>query len=180
MKIIFLDVDGVLNTSKTFERVYNVFKNTGKKELEIDYFRLEYLKTIINETEAKIVLSSTWRRFFEKVNNKIIPRNEKGKKFYDLLLDYEIEIYDILNNNFSDINREELILNWLSKNDIESFVIIDDEPNLFKNLFDRLIITSRVNRNEILTNMDDCFGLCEEHITIVKDMLKSKVKIKKQ
>lgn len=44
MKVVFLDVDGVLNTSKTFERVYHSFKNTGKKELEIDSFRLEYLK----------------------------------------------------------------------------------------------------------------------------------------
>jgi len=31
MKVVFLDVDGVLNTSKTFERVYNSFKNTEKK-----------------------------------------------------------------------------------------------------------------------------------------------------
>ena len=85
MKVVFLDVDGVLNTAKTFERVYNSFKNSGKRELEIDSFRLEYLKKITDETDAKIVLSSTWRRFFQKIDGKIIPRSEKGKLFYEIL-----------------------------------------------------------------------------------------------
>ena len=175
MKIIFLDVDGVLNTSKTFERVYNIFKNTGKKELEIDLFRLQYLKTIIDQTDAKIVLSSTWRRFFQKIDNKITPSNEKGKLFNNLLINHEIEIYDILSND-SDMNREQLIIDWLSQNEVESFIMIDDEPSLFSDLLDRLIITSKVKNNEMLTNMDDCYGLCERHIEIAKDMLNSKVK----
>ena len=178
MKVVFLDVDGVLNTSKTFERVYKLFKNTGKKELEIDSFRLDYLKQIIDETDSKIVLSSTWRRFFQKVDNKIIPRNEKGKQFFDLLNNYNIEIYDILSFD-NDINREGLIMEWLSKNEIDSFIIIDDEPNLFDELLDRLIRTSKGKDNIMLTNMDDCFGLCDYHIGIAKDMLKTKAKVKK-
>lgn len=178
MKVVFLDVDGVLNTSKTYERVYHSFKNTGKKELEIDSFRLEYLKKIIDETGANIVLSSTWRRFFEKLDNKIVPRNEKVKQFYDMLNNYNIEIYDILIYD-NDINREELIIEWLSKNEVDSFIIIDDEPNMFNELLDRLIKTSKVKNNVMLTNMDDCFGLCEYHIEIAKEMLKTKVKVKK-
>jgi hypothetical protein len=63
----------------------------------------------------------------------------------------------------------------LSNNsDVESFVIIDDEPNLFRNLLDRLIKTSNVKDNETLKNMDDCFGFCEHHIEKAKKMLKSK------
>ena len=179
MKVVFLDVDGVLNTSKTFERVYYSFKNTGKKELEIDSFRLEYLRQIIDETDSKLVLSSTWRRFFEKVDNKVVPRSEKGKQFYDMLSNYNIEIYDILSFD-SDINREELIIDWLSKNEVDSFIIIDDEPNLFDELLDRLIRTSKGKDNIMLTNMDACFGLCDYHIGIAKDMLKTKVKVKKK
>lgn len=178
MKVIFLDVDGVLNTSKTYEKINNSFKTTGKKELDIDGFRLEYLKRIIDETDAKIVLSSTWRKSFEKQNNKLIPRTEKGKRFLNILDEYEIKLFDIIDNDFYE-NRENLINFWLSKNDVESFIIIDDEPNLFNILLDRLIKTSRVKNNEMLMNMDDCYGLCEYHIEIAKDMLKSKVKIKK-
>ncbi len=178
MKVVFLDVDGVLNTSKTFERVYHSFKNTGKKELEIDSFRLEYLKKIIDETGAKIVLSSAWRRFFQKLDNKIVPRSERGKQFYDMLNNFNIQIYDILSFD-SDINREELIIEWISKNEVDSFIIIDDEPNMFNELLDGLIKTSKVKNNVMLTNMDDCFGLCEYHIEIAKEMLKTKVKVKK-
>lgn len=179
MKIIFLDVDGVLNTSKTFKRVYDLFKNTGKKELEIDLFRLEYLKQIIDQTGAKIVLSSSWRRFFDKIDNKIIPLNEKGRDFYNLLNNYGIEIYDKLNNELCN-SREKLVIEWLSKRDgIESFIMIDDEPSLFDSLLDNLIVTSKVKSNQILTNMDDCYGLCENHIEVAKDMLNSKVKVKK-
>lgn len=178
MKVVFLDVDGVLNTSKTYERVHRLFNNTGKKVLDVDDFRLEYLKKIIDETDSKIVLSSSWRRFFIKENNKIVPRNEKGKQFYDMLNKYNIEIYDILSFD-SDINRERLIIDWLSKNEVDSFIIIDDEPSLFNILLDNLIRTSKAKNNQMLTNMDDCFGLCEYHIEIAKEMLKSKVKIKK-
>ena len=165
MKVIFLDVDGVLNTSKTNSDI-----------LDIDSFRLEYLKAIIDETGAKIVLSSSWVKFFTKVNNKIIPRNEKGFLFYNLLNLYNIEFYDILGTGF---NREEMIIDWVSKNEVDSFVIIDDEPNKFNKLLDRLIKTSIVEDNQMLTNMDDCFGLCYYHIEIAKNMLKNKVKVKK-
>ena len=179
MKVVFLDVDGVLNTSETFERVYGLFKNTGKKELEIDLFRLEYLKQIIDETDAKIVLSSAWRRFFDKIDNKIVPLNEKGREFNRLLNNYGIEIYDKLNNDFCS-SREELVIGWLSKrDDVENFIMIDDEPSLFDSLLDKLIVTSKTKRYQILTNMDDCYGLCENHIEVAKEMLNRKVKIKK-
>ena len=95
-----------------------------------------------------------------------------------MLNNYNIEIYDILSYE-SDIKRECLIVDWLSKNEVESFIIIDDEPNLFNELLDRLIKTSKVKNNVMLNNMDDCFGLCEHHIEIAKDMLKTKAKVKK-
>ena len=146
MKVIFLDIDGVLNTadtfnktSKTFINQYNHYHEAGIRSLEIDKFRLEYLKELIDETEAKIVLSSTWRRFFIKENNKIVPRTIKGKQLYELFNSYGLEIYDLTPINME--SREEQINIWLSQNDdIESFVIIDDEPNLFKFLLDRFVV----------------------------------------
>ena len=49
-KVIFLDIDGVLNTSYTKYR-----------DEVLDDFRLDYLAKIVNKTRAKIVLTSTWR-----------------------------------------------------------------------------------------------------------------------
>ena len=76
MKVIFLDIDGVLNTSNS----YTVSSNL---QLPIDNFRLNYLRYIVEKTDAKIVLSSSFRHFFQKENNVMVPKTLKGKKLYD-------------------------------------------------------------------------------------------------
>ena len=58
MNIIFLDVDGVLNNINTFSLKMKEFKR-GNKILELDDNNIYNLKSIIDSTGAKIVLSST-------------------------------------------------------------------------------------------------------------------------
>lgn len=58
MKVIFLDVDGVLNNVNTFIKKQKEFK-AGRKFLELDDNNINNLKTIVDATDAKIVLSST-------------------------------------------------------------------------------------------------------------------------
>ena len=59
IKVIFLDIDGVLN-SLAYDR--------GRKENDgnIDETRLPLIKQIVDETQAKIVLSSSWRTHWNK------------------------------------------------------------------------------------------------------------------
>lgn len=53
MKVIFLDIDGVMNSSTTM---------TGSEKMwEIHSVLVERLNRIIERTGAKLVLSSTWR-----------------------------------------------------------------------------------------------------------------------
>ena len=175
MKVIFLDIDGVLNTSDTYNESFYKSYRTPNYKIEIDEFRLVYLKEIIDKTNAKIVLSSSFRRFFEKEKGVIVPRTLKGKKVYDLFYKYGISIYDITPMNYN--KREDQVKEWLSTRDnIESFIIIDDEPSMFFDYYDKLIQTSKVRRSQILMNMDDCTGLCEKHIRLAVDMLNAKVK----
>lgn len=57
MKILFLDIDGVLNS-------YQFYENKSNQELvdnPFDTACVRHLKTIIDATDAKIVLTSTWR-----------------------------------------------------------------------------------------------------------------------
>ena len=56
MKVIFLDIDGVLN-SRAYDR-----KRNWNEQSDIDETRLTLVKEIVDATEAKIVLSSTWRQ----------------------------------------------------------------------------------------------------------------------
>ena len=71
MKVIFLDIEGVLNTKETYERICMTRGYTTMIDIEIDKFRLDYLKTIIDSTGAKIVLSSSFRYFFDRKDDKL-------------------------------------------------------------------------------------------------------------
>jgi HAD domain in Swiss Army Knife RNA repair proteins len=53
MKVIFLDIDGVLNCAKT--------PNPRKFPYVVDKRLLGRLKKLLDRTEAKVVLSSSWR-----------------------------------------------------------------------------------------------------------------------
>ncbi len=177
MKIIFLDIDGVLNTSETFIKRKEKYNQTGILDIEIDEFRVEYLKQIIDKTGAKIVLSSSWRLFFNKENDRIIPRNKKGLELYNLFNKYDIEIYDITTKD-NYLKREEQINMWLNDNDVDSFAVIDDESSDLQSFIGKeLIKTSFTKDGEILMNMDDCLGLCEEHIQEAINILNSKTKV---
>lgn len=176
MKVIFLDIDGVLNTKETYDKIYRNKGFLGIYDIEIDKFRLEYLKEIIDQTDAKIVLSSSFRHFFAKENNKIIPTNLKSKKVYDIFNCYGLEIYDTTPTGKQ--SREEEIQHWLStRDDIESFIIIDDDPSMFYALSDKLIQTSKVRLNYLMSFMNESFGLCERHIPEVVDRLNKKTKV---
>lgn len=71
MKVIFLDIDGVLNTQQTFMKIYEEWKKTGERRTEIDLERVGFLKEIVAATDAKIVLSSSWRSALKIVDGKM-------------------------------------------------------------------------------------------------------------
>ena len=179
MKIIFLDVEGVLNTKETYQRVYQKHGYMPMMDLEIDEFRLIYLREIINKTDAKVVLCSSLRHFFIKKNDKVLPTTLKGKKLYDKFAKYDIELYDI--TPISQGSREEQIKMWLSNKDvIDSFIIIDDNPTEFNEYLDRLIQTSTERQNYLLSFMKESVGLCQEHIVQAIEILNNKKKILKK
>lgn len=57
MKLIFLDFDGVLNTPATWG-----LYTKGDGSDAIDPERVELVNGIVEVTDAKVVISSTWRR----------------------------------------------------------------------------------------------------------------------
>jgi hypothetical protein len=61
MKVIILDVDGVLNCAMTTDRIED--PHDGYKYIGLDTDKIERLNKIVVETGAKIVLSTTWRKF---------------------------------------------------------------------------------------------------------------------
>ena len=64
MKIIFLDIDGVLNSEKWYIERFdkNLYPNLENHHLcEFDPLTIEQLNLLTDKTNAKIVISSTWR-----------------------------------------------------------------------------------------------------------------------
>ena len=115
MKIIFLDFDGVLNSEK-------YVKNCGEYGVIIDPLRIILLKQIVDATNAKIVLSTSWREHWDKENNKC---DSIGRKINEIFKKYNLSIFDKtpkLHNS-----REEEIKEWLKRHpETQNFVVLDD------------------------------------------------------
>lgn len=114
-KIIFLDIDGVLNTSFTRER-----------NEPIDEFRVAYLAEVVHKTNAKIVLTSTWRYNFDRGLFSLKPISESTKELVKAFKKHKVKISDLLPDTPND-QRAEDILNYIQKHNITQFIILDDE-----------------------------------------------------
>ena len=144
MKVLFLDIDGVLNSENWFGyRLYCIknnmfnevinFVNTNDERIKyklsmIDDRAIANLNRIIEETGCKVVLSSSWRSCVETENTLI--------EYLLKLKGFKYELYDVTPRlwfNDSSIKRGEEIQLWMDKesekNEIESFVILDDDDS---------------------------------------------------
>ena len=137
MNIIFLDIDGVLNTSDSFKKEYYKSKELNRIRIyPIDEDRLSYLVEIVKLTNAKIVLTSSNRVNFIKINNKLIPLNNTGKDIINIFSKHDLSIYDIT-------PYDNKIKMWLENNkNIDNYIIIDDEEVGLELYKDKLIKTN--------------------------------------
>lgn len=118
MKIIFLDIDGVMNNIRKWP------KNAGRRW--IDPSAVRRLNKITHATTSAIVISSTWRRFWN-VKQILEAAGVRGNI--------------IGSTPFlpSEPRGSEIQL-WLSKHGAEKFIILDDDSDM-GNLMDALIKT---------------------------------------
>ena len=108
MKVIFLDIDGVLNCQSSKSRcgVY----------VGIDADKVARLREIVDETGAKIVLSSSWRTEWFKDEDF----NTETGKYIDRKLKRErLAILDKTITDRFDRRRKEVEA-WLEGKDIEA------------------------------------------------------------
>ena len=112
--IIFLDIDGVLNSDKFFEESEYCNRSDINSPLyDIDMNKLELLLDVVRETSSSIVITSSWRRL------SIYPYVKK------YLIDKGLPI--IHETSYIEGKRGEEIRDYLNNNDVDNFVILDDE-----------------------------------------------------
>ncbi|GKU32273.1 HAD domain-containing protein [Clostridium folliculivorans] len=129
MKILFLDIDGVLNL--TF------WNSDNEREISegkfIDSEKVLLLSKIIHETDAKIVLHSGWRFWFD---DNMKPLRDEAIYFNEILKAHNLFIYDKTpdltteeirkSKKFSLVKAREILL-WLNKYDsVEEYLVLDD------------------------------------------------------
>ena len=150
MKLIFLDVDGVLNNTQNIKKYRLFFR--GKRRLLIDIKPFFCLKKLLEEIEknkmdVRIVISSSWRvgsiasdwkkLFKHYFNNAEIV---KGRTPY-LYKDRGIEILDLL-----EIAKE--------KGDmIDDYIVLDDD---IEDIINHISLNKvmKINRKYGLTSRD--------------------------
>ena len=115
MKVIFLDIDGVLN---------------NLKRVDIDPTRVEVFNKIIAATGAKVVISSTWRLVItlDKIRLALEVAGFKG------------EVVGYTKSLDVDSSRGCEIQEWLSRHtDIRNYVILDDDTDMLLDQKDNFV-----------------------------------------
>ena len=157
MKVIFLDIDGVLNSQMLIE------KNENEK---IDINAVKLLKSLVDQSGALVVMSSGWKLWFDE---NMVTDDVEAQFLYDILYQYGIEIYGKTpdfstdeirtKRTFAEVKAKE-IMAWLEKHcDVDKYVILDD-LNL-KN--------DQINANLVQT--DGTVGITEEDVKQALEIL---------
>lgn len=140
MKILFLDVDGVLNTTEMFRDSITT-KVLGEKQLDL-------LQMIVKKCGCKIVLSSTWRLYEDHLQFLQKKLESRGVKIFDY-------------TPICDLDRHMEIEAWLfgkTRMEFDKFAIIDDWEDAKIEMLD--VKTGKQNGKFFLTNEET--GLTEE------------------
>lgn len=116
MRVIFLDVDGVLNYCYT-----DAFAPSGC--IGVAPEPLSVLKELVYRTGAKIVLTSTWKRGWSR-NLEFMTRD--GQYLDDKLRSVGLEIFDKTTDRIFD--RGKGIADWLAKHpEVTGWIALDDD-----------------------------------------------------
>lgn len=150
MKVIFLDIDGVLNCENAYRsgqcKYVEWVNHRGDKDHHQSFcsWSKEWLNKLIDETGAKIVISSSWRHSgieymqsiwaHEKMSGEIIGVTPDFRwKAQDYTPPRGCEIDWYLNRvlGFNHINWDsDVQQEYMDKSGIENYIIIDDDADM--------------------------------------------------
>lgn len=155
LKIIFLDIDGVLNSCWFMERLAPPHMALDMPDVDLE--NVKYLNAIIRATGAKVVLSSSWRKIREL---------KDVADYLTVNCGLRADIIDKTPNLFAQHKqRGDEIAEWLDDHpEVESFVILDDDQDMGE-LMPRLVWTG------LEAPIQEWRGLTEKHVELAVDQL---------
>ena len=168
MKVIFLDIDGVMNSTEEMIALYNQHGPSIDNTLPSSA-KCKLLKQLVDETGARLVLSSSWRLSLNAIQ-KLIDLFE----LYNLVLSgftcHEVDSKKFKNTLYEDIkpryqhslgdfgtyidDRGAEIAAWLLDHpNVSNFVILDDEDSDIKAWFPNNLVKTDL---QVGLTLDDC------------------------
>lgn len=128
-KVLFLDIDGVLNS--------NFWNESHQREISdgtlIDEEKIKILALLVKKTNAKIILHSGWRFWFD---DELKPLRTEAERLAALLEKEGLSVNGLTpdltteeirrTKKFSLVKADEILL-WLKlHNDVTEWVVLDD------------------------------------------------------
>jgi hypothetical protein len=154
MRVIFLDIDGVLN-SLNYEREIQNHPATSDDyyNWNMDQRAVRRLNRIVEKTGAVVVVSSAWRTDMGSVYNHLEAHGFTGKIVGSTPVLHRV----------GGVPRGDEIQMWLDEHDaVEAFVILDDYADMGA-LLPKLVKT------------DPWHGLQNEHVNMAIRMLQDQI-----
>lgn len=118
MKLIFLDVDGVLNCAQSTSRAPHGC-------IGVDEDKVALLREIVDATDATIILTSTWKQDWSRIPECRAP---DGKYLDDMLFREKLVISSKTEDQV--VDRGHGIIRFLERvgiSRVESWVVLDDD-----------------------------------------------------
>ena len=152
MRVIFLDIDGVLNCTNSKSQCAGC---TG-----IDDDKVKRLKEIVDKTGAKIYLVSDWKEWWFKEPYMKCEQDIFANYLDKKLKKQGLAIADKVGKTLYDRGKD--IKDWLNGKDVQSFVILDDVEFDYR--------AESLSDNYIQTNGN--FGLTDEDVLKAIEILR--------
>lgn len=108
MNVLFLDVDGVLNSYQSSK--------------QLDDSMIYHLGRIVSKINLKIVLSSTWRLYSDSLVELEVRLAKDGISIFDTTVHLVPAKMSI-----PSVERHFEIQEWLDRHKVEKFAILDDD-----------------------------------------------------
>lgn len=167
MKVIFLDIDGVLNSDAYAARYHKEILREKGYHIFVDPEAVNRVKKICDETGAKIILSSSWRMFDLKNTIEDLNRYRDLRPIIDLIIGITPRL--ICDRRGTEINyviprideciEKGLIDEKYKGEKIDLYIIIDDNDDMVS------------FQQDLLIHVDSWKGLTDEDADKAIDLL---------
>lgn len=148
MKILFLDIDGVLNSKFYYKYIYKPDNGLSR----FDPYCAVLIRRLVEEFSLQIVITSTWRNGL--VDRLMRELQDNGLDNF-LHSDWHTPIL-----RFASRGKE--IKSWLDKHpEVTDYLIIDDNENLLEYQMERFVKTNNF------------LGMAQEHYNQARSILLS-------